>query len=251
MRYNSTMSLSEPVQHRLDQMRAMQLAYHPSQAIESELSQKNLAMVVAPTACGKSYLMQQVIACDSSCKRVVDITTRPPRADDPAGAFQYLPHDDRNVTTLLDRIAHQDLVQYAIHPTTDYFYGSDIAGYPGEYNFLEVLSSTVALMRRLPFRRTTVIGVAVEVAQWQQWFEARYGTSGDDRRKRLQEAIMSLSWLTDATHGSLVKWVQNGPSHDPAIEAIAIVKDGSDGASCNDLALAMLDWAKSELVRSA
>lgn len=242
---NSTLSPS--VQARLSTARMLQLAYKPNQAIADQLRQKNVLMMVSPSSCGKSYIMEQVIERDPTCHHVIDMTTRPPRPDDIPGHFVYLPHDNSHVSDYLNRIENKELVQYAVHPTTGYLYGSDIDGYPGQYNLLETLSSMVTFMRTLPFQRSIVIGVVVRPEQWQQWFDARFPVGHEERVKRLDEAIMCLSWLTDTTHGDLVKWIENGPGHDPAASVKSIINGESGISNGFEIALGMLEWAHTQL----
>ena len=80
------------------------------------------------------------------------------------------------------------------------------------------------------FMRTLAISDAVSSSvwwskpeQWQQWFDARFPIGHEERVKRLDEAIMCLSWLTDTTHANLVSWIENGPGLDPAAAVMSIV----------------------------
>lgn len=240
--------LSQSVQERLDTARVLQLQYRPNAEVAAQLRSKTLVMVVAPTTCGKSYLMRQVAERDPECARVKDFTTRPPRDDDQPDAFEYFPHDDEHVSKLLDRIHRQEVVQYIVHPTTGMLYGTDLSGYPGTYNFLETISSVVTVLRLLPFAHTIVIGIVADLEQWKQWFLKRYPEPSADRTKRLQEAVTSLEWLTDTTHADLIHWVVNSPSDDPAGTIINIVKNNARGDDGYTLAMDMLGWARNELL---
>ena len=244
------MSLSPQVQQRLDTAKVMQLAYRPNQDVTELIKQKHIVMFVGPAGCGKSYIMQQIDSSDNDSTRVVDITSRPARPDDTPGAMIYIPHDDENISKMLDHIERGELVQWSVHPTTGYFYATATNGYKSANNMLEVLSSMVTYMRTLPFRRTTVIGVAADPTHWATWFNARFPTGSEERHKRLQEAIMSLEWLTDATHGSLVQWIVNSPDRDTASDALAIMRQTSYGGEGRTTALAMLDWARGQFVAS-
>lgn len=239
--------LSQSVQERLDTARVLQLQYRSNAQVSSQLHDKTLVMVVAPTATGKSYLMRQVAEQDPECGRVKDFTTRPPREDDQPNAFDYYPHDDVSVSRLLDRIHNQEVVQYMVHPTTGALYGSELSGYPASYNFLETISSVVTVLRLLPFKRTVVIGVVVDLEQWKQWFMKRYPDISSDRTKRLQEAVTSLEWLTDTTHADLIHWVINDPARDCTSTILDIVKNNARGDDGQAIALDMLGWARNEL----
>lgn len=239
--------LQPSTQERLDTARLLQLQYRPNEEIVNQLHEKTLAMVVAPSACGKSYLTQSIATHDAECARVVDFTTRPQRADDPIGEFQYFAHDDASVSAILDTIHRHEVVQYMVHPTTGYLYWTEIRNYPGTYNVLETISNVVTVLRTLPFARTLVVGVVVETTQWQQWFNARFPASDPERIKRLQEAVSSLEWLTDVTHADLIHWVINDPARDATATMVDIVKNGRGGDDGRDIALAMLEWARGQL----
>ncbi len=239
--------LSSSVQERLDTARVLQLQYRPNAEIARELRTKTLAMVVAPTATGKSFLMRQAAERDHEIGRVKDFTTRPPRQDDQPGAFEYHPHDDGYISAYLDKIHRQEVVQYMIHPTTGMLYGSELTGYPARYNFLETISNVVTVLRLLPFEKTVVIGVVVELEQWKAWFRNRYPEQTTDRTKRLQEAVTSLEWLTDITHADLIHWVINSLDRDGAAVMIDIVKNDARGDDGREIALDMLQWARNEL----
>ena len=243
------MSLSPAVQERLDTARVLQLQYRPNDAITADMRTKTLAMVVAPSACGKSYLTEQVAAREADCARVVDFTTRPRRADDPAGEFEYFSHDDQSVTAILDAIHRRDLVQYMVHPTTGYLYWTEMRNYPGTYNILETISNVVTVLRTLPFERTIVIGVVADSRQWQQWFDARFPSGDPERLKRLQEAVSSLECLADITHADLIHWIVNDPARDSTSAMVDILKHGSRGDDGQPYAIAMLEWARAELAK--
>lgn len=239
--------LSQQIQERLDTARALQLQYRPNEIITEQLRTKELIMVVGPSATGKSYLMQKVAERDPECDRVRVFTTRLPRSNDHPGAFDYIPHDDEHVSGILDKIHRNEVVQYMVHPTTDMVYGSELSGYPATYNFLETISNVVTVLRLLPFSSTTVIGVVARAEQWQQWFYQQYPEASSERTKRLQEAVLSLEWLTDVTHADLIHWVINDPHLDASGAMIDIAKNDVRGDEGRNTALAMLDWARQEL----
>ena len=57
-------SLNPSVQSRLSTARMMQLAYKPNETIAEQLRQKSVLMMVSPSSCGKSYIMEQAIERD-------------------------------------------------------------------------------------------------------------------------------------------------------------------------------------------
>jgi hypothetical protein len=135
--------------------------------------------------------------------------------------FRNLPHDDANVTMLLDKIQRGEVVQYAVHPTSGRFYGSEITDYGRAFNMLPALSGIVNSLRRLPFQTTHVIGLAVDPDIWLRRFYERYPEPSDERTKRLNEAAVSLQWLLDPANLQEITWVDNSSSNEAdAVQAV-------------------------------
>lgn len=220
--------ISADVQTRLDAARAAEGSYSPNAAVAREINNKALVMLVGPVAIGKSYIMNHLVKTDPAFGRVPVFTTRDPRPDDEPGMFETRPHSDESVCGLLDEIDAQNVVQYAIHPTTGRIYGSLPRHYSRPYNLLATLSNVVEPMRKLPFQKTVVIGLSAKPKDWQTWFEARYPTETPEKTKRLSEAALSLEWLLMPEHNDFVCWVTNTPN-DPNLttkDVINIVKYG-------------------------
>lgn len=194
----------------IDQARELQKTYHPNDRVANTIKEKNLVMFVAPAACGKTYVMNQLAAHDERFKRIPTFTTREPRPDDDPGMFHYLPHDNAHITKLLSMIHKGELVQYVVHPSGR-FYGSEPLDYPGDYNMLATLSFIVEPMAKLPFKDVHVIGVITDVTHWEKWFNERFPVGHPERPKRLQEADKSLEWLLAYQHNNAFSWIDNQP----------------------------------------
>ncbi len=207
--------LSPEVAARLTQAANQEVAYAPNESIASQLKEKNLVMFVGPAAVGKSYLMNKILDRDIDFGRVSVFTSRDARDDDEPGMFRYIPHDDTNISQLLDKIDAGEVVQYAVHPTSGRIYGSEITDYAKSFNTLATLSGIVNSLRQLPFETTHVIGLAVDPDIWLQRFNSR-PMAPDERIKRLSEAVVSLEWLLDPAHMQEITWVNNSSSDESA-----------------------------------
>lgn len=203
--------LSPQVAARLAQAAQMQTTYAPNASVSEQLQKKNLVMFVGPAAVGKSYLMNKIVDQDIDFGRVSVFTTREARDDDEPGMFRNIPHDDTNVSALLDKIQRGEVVQYAVHPTSGRIYGSEITDYSKPFNMLATLSGIVNSLRQLPFETTHVIGLAVDPDIWLQRLNGR-PMDPDERVKRLNEAVVSLQWLLDMANMQEIKWVNNTSS---------------------------------------
>lgn len=220
--------ISPSVQTRLDAARRAEGSYIPSAAVAREINDKTLVMFVGPVAIGKSYIMNHLVKTDPDFGRVPVFTTRDARPDDEPGMFEALPHTDSSVSEILNQIDAQNVVQYAIHPTTGRMYGSFPRHYTQPYNLLATLSNVVEPMRKLPFQKTVVIGLSAKPGDWRTWFETRYPTASPEKTKRLSEATLSLEWLLMPEHDDFVCWVTNTPDNPDATtkDVINIVKYG-------------------------
>lgn len=206
------------------------------------LANKTLVMIVGPAAIGKSSLMNTVTNQDQEFGRVSGFTTRQPRSNDEPGMYRYI--TDQEASSL---IANNDVVQYAVHPTTNAAYGSQVMDYPKTYNMLDTLSNVVDELRALPFKRTVVISLTANADAWQEWFLARYPRASDERTKRLQEAILSIEWSLGQTRDHA--WIVNAPEEleSTANQLIATVRSGQIVSEPPKEALLLLQRAKSLL----
>lgn len=186
-----------------------QQTYQPNDAVAQIMRQKVLVMVVAPAATGKSYIISHAAEQASDFSKVAVFTTRPNRPDDEPGMFRSHT-SDAEITEILGKIEQGDVVQYAIHPTHGTIYGSEPADYPEHYNMLAMLSGTVEHMRALPFERTVTVGLVTDSTTWHEWFDNRFPEGHYNRVNRLQEAVMSLEWLTGQPENSII-WLINQP----------------------------------------
>lgn len=210
-------------------------------------------MLVGPAAIGKTNIIQATAGLDRSFSPVSVFTTRDKRPDDDPDLFSYYKHTDEGVGTLLDRIERGEAVNYAIHPTTGKIYGTVPEDYHSDYNMLATLANGVEQFLQLPFQSKHVISVSAEPAVWSRWFNYRY-PKGEDRRKRLAEAVISLDWLLAPEQRQLVTFVKNeeGKEKVAAQEIIDVVLKNKDvtGSDARSQSIAMRGWARGELKRT-
>ncbi len=231
----------------LEQARLAESSYQPNADVANGLKDKSLIMFVGPVASGKTFIMNNVVHTDTSFGRVPVFTTRDPRADDDPGMFRAMPHDEAHIEEILEKINDGDVVQYAVHPTSDRFYGSEPSDYPKPYNMLATLSGVVDSMSQLPFKNTFIIGIVCEPATWKEWLTKRYPSSTKEKQKRIKEAVQSLEWLLESNRDII--WIENSRSEPQkttrdVIDAVLYNKR-NDGAK--QLASDMLREAKGML----
>ena len=203
-------------------------------------------MIVGPSAIGKSTLMNRSVELDKDFARISGFTTRPKRDIDEPGLYSYIPHTDEGIQSLLSQKEAGELIQYVVHPTTGFIYGSYPADYPKLYNMKDTLSNVVASLSRLPFRRSHVIGLIADPKMWQAWFSKRNSPENEDYQKRINEAVMSLEWLIKQPKGS-IDWVYNHPDDisKSSKELIALVRgDKKSDSSLREYGLEMLSLAQ-------
>lgn len=205
------------------------------------LSQKTLVMLIAPSAVGKSTILQTAIELDDECERVRGFTTRKPRPNDAPEQFFYLGQDE-----LAEKKHAGELVSEVVFPTTGESYGTLKQSFSGHYCLLETLANSVEMYRQLPFKQTIAVSLTTMPEQWQSWFSERYPVMNDEAKKRLKEAVLSIEWSLAQTSNHV--WLVNdGTPDEVATRLVAIIKGeaaGDDGASH---ARAIMELAKQEV----
>jgi hypothetical protein len=196
--------LSPEVFHRLEAARKQQDHYVPNEKIGTTLADKELVMVVGPVAVGKSYLIDHLTKRHKDFGKVRSFATRAPRPDDTPETMQSIEPTDESLTRILDTIDSGDMVNYSVHPTTNALYGTFTDSYPGTYNFLPTLASSVHALEAAPFRAHHTIGLIASIDSWDAWFSRRTFANCDDRHARLTEAALSLDWILAQPDATIV-----------------------------------------------
>ena len=188
-----------------------------------DIADKTLVMIVGPAAVGKSSLMHAVVRQDPRFAYVRSFTTRPDRGD---GVSTYQHITEEMALSLQASGAALTLIR---HPTTGHAYGTTPESYPARFNLLDTLSGSVGLYRRLPFGRTVTVSLTADPDDWQRWLLGRYPQPGEERTKRLREAVSSIRWSLDQTDGH--HWLVNVPDglDDTAGHLIRLAKKPETG----------------------
>jgi guanylate kinase len=159
------------------------------------LGEKTLVLLVAPSAAGKSTVMNRLVKTDGRFVRVSGFTSRIPREDDETDLYRYIAHDAGGLQDLLEESLKGDVVQCARHLGTGFFYGTSIHDYGGEYNCKDVLSGYVDGFRALPVKNTHTFSLVCDPNHWIGRLVERYDDVTDpDLQYRLAEAEESLEW---------------------------------------------------------
>jgi guanylate kinase len=238
--------LSPDIQDLFNEAQDEETTYRPSPEVLKQLDKKDFIMIVGPTAMGKSTLMNAAVELDDQFARVSGFTTRPKRANDEPGLYDYIPHTDEGIKSILAEKQAGNLVQYAIFPTTGYMYGTQLKDYPEKYNLKDTLSNVAGSLAELPFHNTHIIGIVTTPEAWQTWLLQRFKPDDPDFFKRIDEAIQSLEWLLSQPKEK-IKWVYNRLDDvtTSAKELIGLVKDEMKPINYSSYAQSLLELAKS------
>jgi hypothetical protein len=202
--------LSRSVEQRLFAAREQQQAgeYAPNNQVLQRLGNTSLIMFVGPTTIGKSMIINDIIQSENETySSARSFTTRPPTDPDMANPYDFIPHTDEGVSTILDKIDAGDLVQYVVHPSTGNISGSEPHHYHTPTTLIDLLPDHVNIMRQLPFKETQTVGIIAPSQHWALWFNERFPAYDQQRRRRIQEAGETLQWID--THQSGLSLVEN------------------------------------------
>lgn len=191
----------------INQLRQKEPNYAPNSSVLARLKQKQLVMLVSPTAVGKSTIMNWITKHDDRFARKSGFTSRPTRANDEPDLYRYVPHTNEGLLRVLRMVEAGELVQYAIHPTTGYLYGTELRDYPKQYTCADVLGHAIAGFRALPTAGSHTFSIVCNPDEWKKRLTARYPDANDpELQKRLVEASINLSW---SIQDSKTVWVDN------------------------------------------
>lgn len=196
-----------PIKHYIDALQNLEQTYRPNSTVAAGLSMKKLALIVGPTAVGKSTLMNNIVQIDTRFARISGLTSRPARTEDEPGMYRYIQHDEPHLKEVLRKVEAGELVQYAIHPTTGYIYATETQDYPSIYNCADVLGHAVSAFRGLPSGGSYTYSIVCSPSNWQQRLYTRYPSPDDpDLTKRLAEATINLEW---SLQDPKTVWIEN------------------------------------------
>ncbi len=224
----------------LETARQIQSSYRPNDDITAQLATSTALLIVGPAAIGKSSILDTIAKLDSRFSRTGSISTRPQYARDQPGM-----HSHYSQKALLEKIAARTLVQYAIHPTTQYIYATTPDMYKSPFNMLETLPVAADYFHHLSFHKLFIFYIVTEPLVWKEWFEARYHDDDTEYRKRAREATTNLEWALEQPDSSLI-WVRNSPDaqQETARQIIRAVDTDKPLPNHRPLAVGMLEIAK-------
>lgn len=184
------MNIPEQLQNKLETLNKQRNRY--KYRGEKGLTDKTLARLVAPTAVGKSTIINRVL--DIAQKEGFDagevgtITTRPGRPNDPPN---YRTADD-GVTheAMIEQIESGELVSWSLFET-GHLYATDYDSYPAQFNFLPCLPDSIPMQDKAGFGAVRTFYIVTTVDAWHEQLKERAGPGFEDR---LEEALSSLEF---------------------------------------------------------
>jgi guanylate kinase len=207
----------------LDVLRALEPNYQPSPQTAEAIQDKELVAFIGAFAVGKTTLMRTIAAEHEGYTEVVSFTSRPPREGD--DNYRFMEHTEANIERLVGKARMGRLVNFAVHATTGFVYGTEPEDYRSRHCMLATTAKSYESDKNLPF---AVVRPVVVVAQPEAWLDriSARSTSGQDRMARMREARLSLEWSLDQ---QCVLYVNNTDS-DISSTANRVVRalDGSD-----------------------
>ncbi len=174
-----------------DELRKIIAAYRPNEQVLRTLSGVKLVATVAPSASGKTTIMQAAARISPEIHIILGETTRMPRVNERPG-IDYLFRNDDDV---LNELKKGQLVDVIIGPSGD-LYCTSIKNYSRTgTNTVALVASALSTFRGLPFKYfKAAFIVPSSFERWQEWLtkQAEIGRwTADQHHGRLAEARQS------------------------------------------------------------
>ncbi len=186
----------------IEELRAEEESYVPKEEILSKLEGITVIPVIGAAGVGKSTLINFAIDAHPGFSRAISFTTRRKRPGEAVDQYRFYRHD--RLPSIRRQVAVRQLVQYAVHPETGDIYGSEIDDYQTPFVMVDILSTAIAPLRKLPFKSLIEVNLACEPEAWDIRF-AEYLARPDDAAKRIAEGVASLEWALD--QGPEANWI--------------------------------------------
>ncbi|PID32892.1 hypothetical protein CR956_00090 [Candidatus Saccharibacteria bacterium] len=175
----------------INQLRALEPGYKPSDQTTVHIQDKTLLSFIGAFAVGKTTLINCISAIDDRFTDAVGFTTRPPRGDE--SDYRFIEHNQDNIKQIISKVQNGEFVNFSVHPTTGYVYGTEPGDYKSQFCMLATTASSFELSTsKLPFKQVKPITIVVQPELWQGRISARLGQQSDI--KRMIEAKQSLEW---------------------------------------------------------
>lgn len=166
--------------------------YRPSSEVVRKINGICLLMIIGPSGAGKTTLMKSL-----PMPYVPSDTTRPVRPEEVEG-IDYVFRTDYKA--LMAEIKAGGFVQVAIGSGGD-FYGTKASSYPNSgWATMAVVADVIPIFRTLGFAETlSAFIVPPSFEEWQQRMSS-HNLSGQQRRKRLEEAVRTFNFAATDSH---------------------------------------------------
>jgi hypothetical protein len=195
----------------LETIKSFQDSYVPGPHVETHLSWRSGVVIVGPMAVGKTTLLDYVPDRDNDFGAATSFTTRKERPSDTSrnstNLYRYLPADEATYADILEKIMDGSLVHFAVHPSTDAVYGSELGDYSSEYMLLDRVYSSVNKAVDLPFDNISIATILAEPDNWKRMFGYRSREIIiEEKARRLEEGCQSLEWSLNQEQ---MNWIMN------------------------------------------
>ena len=177
--------------NHLAELRALEEAYIPSAETLDLARGKKLIIVMGTFAVGKTSLMKKISEIDDRFTEVLSFTTRPRREKNES--YRFIDNTDLDIGLITEKANSGQLMNFAVHPTTNHVYGSEASDYKSEYNLLSTTTRSYEVTKNLPFQEVKPLVVVADPIEWKQRISMR-SMSHMEHTQRLQEAKSSLQW---------------------------------------------------------
>lgn len=170
-----------------------------------------LVSVLGPMCVGKTTIISRAASLDSEFGRVVSFTTRPERSeDDDQGVYDMWQHDAESLSSIRRMAIAGRLVQFAVHPASQYVYGSMAQDYRHRFSMLDTMPSALASAESLPFKAIKRMAIVVPADEWERRVRNRSREGAlTNVQQRLQEGLENIDWALTQSPDDIA-WIVNG-----------------------------------------
>lgn len=212
----------------IDKLRVFEPIYVPNETTAEAIRDKHLIMFIGAFSVGKTTLMRAIATDNDEYSEVTSFTTRPPREQ--VENYRFISHDSEHLDSIYYLARKGLLVNYSVHPTTGFIYGTEPADYVTNRCMLAATTKSYDSDRHLPFASIIPVVVVADSGIWLKRIQSRHMDSLE-WRARITEAVQSLEWSLDCDD---VLFVDNS---DPQIDRTAsTLVDILEGRSNPELA---------------
>lgn len=189
----------------LQVLNSLEPIYQPSTTAAEAIGDKNLIAFIGAFAVGKTTLIEAVAASNPDYTEVISFTTRPSRGE--GDRYRFIDYSDTSLEMLALQAQEGRLVNFTVHPTTGYVYGTEPSDYKSRNCMLATTAKSFETDKLLPFATVKPVVVVAEPHAWLRRIDAR-AASIKERQARVDEARQSLEWSLN-TDGVL--FIDNTP----------------------------------------